>query len=143
MSGIRSAVLAGLVVVLGMPSIALTQSAERMEALVRGLGADASAEILEGFIPKATSKEEATSRDEALFEDRRAAEVEEAEEEREPRIEGGETLLIAAIIDQKKFPDEGARDAASQEFASDIYRAKFLGRNTFASLFRRPNMVFA
>ncbi len=130
MSGIKSAVLAGLVVALGMPSITLAQSGERAEALARGLGADASAELLEGLIPSPLSKQEATDRDAALLEQLDAIEAEEEEEEN-PRIEGGETLLITANIDVEKFSWQEALDAATLEFTSDPYKARLLGRNTF------------
>ncbi len=133
MSGIRSGLLAGLLVAIGVPSIAMAQTSDQTKALVRSLGEDASAKILERLIPEATSKQEATARAEALLEDLDASEAEEekAEEEERPRIEGGETLLVTTAIDAGKFPGGGALDAATLEFTSDAYRARLLGRNTF------------
>jgi protein involved in polysaccharide export with SLBB domain len=98
--------------------------------LARILGEGGAADLVEGLTTP-RSKQDAVLTDERLSELPRVVERLEAEEEEELRIEGGETLIITANFDDERFVAEEARLAAVSEFTSDIYRAKFLGRNTF------------
>ena len=81
MSGIRSAVLVGLLIVSAAPLISLAQRSDsaQAEALMRSLGERETAILLERMIPEARSKEEAVAADEELLEELLGIEAEEEE----------------------------------------------------------------
>ena len=144
-SGIKSAVLAGLVVAIGMPSITLAQTTSDLNRL---LGDEGAAELLEG-LSQAQTKQEAVLGDEPPPPPELTPEEQWQQQQLEIRIEGGETLIMTAnfdslrlfgdglnlgsqrLFDEERMAAEDSMREAINEFSSDIYKSKLLGRNTF------------